>query len=62
VLPFVFAAGILYGGFTRTGELADLAAWLGSRAQVDDSLRDLLATVLGDPSLEVLFGPLSYSR
>ncbi|WP_204913507.1 ATP-binding protein [Microlunatus spumicola] len=55
VLPFVFAAGVLRGGFARTGDLEDLAAWLGSRGQVDDSVRDLLASTLGDPSLEVLF-------
>ena len=55
VLPFVFAAGVLHGGFARTGELDELASWLGSRAQDETSLRDVLAQVLGDPSLDVLF-------
>ena len=55
VLPFVFTAGVLRGGFARTGELDDLAARLGSRGELDESLRDLLASTLGDPSLEVLF-------
>ncbi len=55
LLPFVFAAGILYGGFARTGELDELAAWLGSQVHDESSLRDVLAHVLGDPSVEVLF-------
>ncbi len=62
VLPFVFAAGVLRGGFTRTGDLEDLAAWLGSRGQVDGSVRDLLTSTLGDPSLEVLFSRPSTGR
>ena len=62
VLPFVFAAGVLYGGFSRTGELDELAAWLGSRVQDEVALHDVLARVLGDPSVEVLFSRPSSGR
>ena len=55
VLPVVFAGGVLRGGFARTGELHELASRLGSQAQDRLSLRDALAQLLGDPSLEVAF-------
>lgn len=54
-VPVAFVAGLLAGGFARTGELDELGLWLGSaerdRANVADALRD----VVGDPSLRIVF-------
>lgn len=55
VLPLVLAAAVLRGGYVRTGELGELAAWLGTPTQDAAALRGVLAQVLGDPSIEVLF-------
>lgn len=55
VLPFVFVYGLLQGGFARTYELDEFAAWLGSRSPGAASLQGALARVLGDPSLRVIF-------
>ncbi len=53
-VPVAFAVGLLRGGFARTGELQELAAWLGAdRAR--PALADALADALGDPSLELRF-------
>lgn len=54
-LPFVFLAGLLRGGFARTHQLDEFAAWLGSGTPDAESLRGALAHVLGDPSLQVRF-------
>jgi signal transduction histidine kinase len=53
-VPVAFAVGLLRGGFARTGELQELAAWLGSD-HARPALADALADALGDPSLELLF-------
>ena len=53
--PFVYAAGVLRGGFGRSGELTELATWLGSQPTGRGPLRDALAKVLGDPSVQVLY-------
>lgn len=55
VLPVVFAAGVLGGAFAWTRDLEELSSWLGTRTQDDAALRGVLARVLGDPSLEVMF-------
>ena len=57
LVPFVFAAGILYGGFARTGELDELAAWLGSQVHDEGSLRDVLAHALSRAVAEVGWSP-----
>ena len=57
VLPVVFAAGVLSGGFAWTHDLDELSSWLGAQGQDDVALRDVLARVLGDPSLQVVFTP-----
>ncbi len=54
-VPVAFALGVLRGGFARTGELEELAAWLGARGTSRRTLRELLADTLGDPSLELFF-------
>jgi len=53
-IPVAFAVGLLRGGFARTGELQELAAWLGAD-HARPALADALADALGDPSLELLF-------
>lgn len=53
-VPIAFTAGMLTGGFARTGELAELASQLGDPG-VRDSPETLLARTLGDPTLTVRF-------
>jgi signal transduction histidine kinase len=53
-IPVAFAVGLLRGGFARTGELQELAAWLGAD-HARPALADALADALGDPSLELQF-------
>ncbi|MGX5696222.1 sensor histidine kinase [Agromyces soli] len=53
-VPIAFVLGLLRGGFARTGELAELAVWLGSRSR-DEPLEQVLARALGDPSIELAF-------
>lgn len=53
-LPVAFVAGVLLGGFARTGELEELGAWLGASGD-RPSLRDALARTLGDPRLTLAF-------
>ena len=55
-VPVAFAIGLLRGGFARTGELQELAAWLwADRSR--PALADALADALGDPSLELVLAP-----
>lgn len=54
-IPIAFAAGVLRGGFARTGELEELGAWLGASDRARPTLATALATALGDPSLRVTF-------
>ena len=54
-LPFAFLAGVLRGGFARTGEIEELGAWLGEGDDARASLRDALAATLGDPTLDLWF-------
>jgi signal transduction histidine kinase len=54
-VPVAFAAGLLLGGFARTGEIAELGSWLGATALSRDSLTQALARALGDDSVEVAY-------
>ncbi len=53
-IPIAFALAVLRGGFARTGEIEELATWLGAPGERSD-LSVALASVLGDRSLEVVF-------
>lgn len=51
-MPVAFVAGVLLGGFARTGELEELGEWLGASGARPD-LRDALARTLGDPTVRL---------
>ncbi|MEJ1153980.1 sensor histidine kinase [Microbacterium marmarense] len=51
-LPVAFVFGMLRGGFTHTGELTDLGAWL-SVDVATGSLQDALALTLGDDTVRL---------
>ncbi|MHC1561273.1 sensor histidine kinase [Actinomycetospora sp. C-140] len=53
-VPVAFTAAMLRGGFARTGELEELAAWIARPGREGD-LRGALARALGDPSLTLAF-------
>ena len=52
-LPVAFALSLLRGGFARTGELDELAAWLSSGAPDRSRLSVAVGQALGDPSVTV---------
>ena len=54
-VPLAFTAGVLRGGFARTGELDELGTWLGGAGTRRPALAAALAHTLGDPSLHVVF-------
>ena len=54
-VPIVFALGAVGGEFTPTRELEELGVWLGADSTGRPDLREALANMLGDPSLELLF-------
>jgi signal transduction histidine kinase len=54
-IPVAFVLGVLRGGFARTGELAELGAWLGAEDGGRARLAGALAQTLGDPTLELAF-------
>ena len=54
-VPVAFSLGVLRGGFARTGELAELASWLSAPTQSRSDLSAVLAAVLGDPFLQLVF-------
>ena len=54
-VPVAFAAGLLLGGFARTGEVQELGAWLGATPASRQSLTLALARALGDDSVEVAY-------
>ena len=56
LVPVAFVAAASRGGFARSGDLAELGAWLGADAAGRPALREALARTLGDPSLELLYG------
>ena len=55
VLPVAFVTGLLIGGFERTSELDQLAAWLGAPDEQRPSLRDALSRTVGDPTLTLAY-------
>ena len=52
LVPVAFVTGVLMGGFARTGELDELAEWLGSAGARPD-VRNAVARALGDPSVRL---------
>ena len=54
-VPVAFALGVLRGGFARTHELEELAAWLSAPKETRVDLTSALAGVLGDPFLQLVF-------
>jgi signal transduction histidine kinase len=55
MVPVALAFSILRGGFARTADLVELAAWLGIEPGGRPPVRDALADVLGDPSIRLAF-------
>ncbi|WP_420120340.1 sensor histidine kinase [Nakamurella sp.] len=53
-VPVLLLAGMLAGGFARTGEVVELGAWLGPEPSPAD-LAAALARTLGDPTARVGF-------
>jgi signal transduction histidine kinase len=54
IVPLAFVAGVLRGGFARTGEVEELGAWLAAE-EWRPPLQSALREVLGDPALSLLF-------
>lgn len=61
-IPVAFAAGLLLGGFARTGEIQELGTWLGAAAASQYSLTQALARALGDDSVELGFWVSEHKR
>lgn len=55
LIPIAFGLAVFRGGFARTGELYELATWLGAPGDHRSDLSSALASVLGDTSLELVF-------
>ena len=54
-VPVAFLLAVLRGGFARTGEVQELAAWLSAPTESRTDVSTALAGVLGDPLLRVVF-------
>jgi signal transduction histidine kinase len=54
-VPIMFLAGVLRGGFARSGEVEELRARFEAQAGGRQRYHDALADALGDPSLRLLF-------
>lgn len=54
-LPVAFLVGVLIGGYSRTGELEALSAWLGLSGPTRSAVASALASTLGDDSLQVVY-------
>ncbi len=54
-VPAAFALSVLRGGFARTVDVEELAAWLGAEAGGRPTIEETLAVALGDSSLEVRY-------
>lgn len=54
-IPIAFLIGVLLGGFTRTGELEPLSAWLGNTGATGAAVARALGSTLGDESLRVVY-------
>jgi hypothetical protein len=55
LVPVAFAAGMLRGGFARTGEIQELGTWLGVDAASRPPLDRALARALGDDSVQLAY-------
>ncbi|MGH3703599.1 MAG: histidine kinase [Agromyces sp.] len=54
-IAVAFAVGVMVGGFERTAEAEELAAWLGAEEPGRAPLRAAIARALGDPSVDVVY-------
>ena len=54
-IPIAFLLAVFRGGFAQTGELQELASWLGAPGDRRADLSEALGSVLGDSSLELVF-------
>lgn len=54
-IPIAFLLGVLLGGFTRTGDLEALSAWLGIEGATRPAVARALASTLGDRSLRLYY-------
>lgn len=54
-VPIAFVTGTLRGGFARTRQIDELAAWLGSAGSSRPGLRAALSATFGDVSPDLLF-------
>lgn len=54
-IPIAFLIGVLNGGFTRTGDLEALSAWLGIGGVTRPAVGRALAGTLGDESLLIVY-------
>jgi signal transduction histidine kinase len=54
-VPVAFVAGLLLGGFARTGEIHELGSWLGATTPGRHTLTQALALALGDESVELAY-------
>ena len=61
-VPVAFVLAVLRGGFARTGELQELAVWLGAARGSRSELSAALASVLGDRTLELVYWFAEESR
>jgi signal transduction histidine kinase len=55
LVPVAFTAGMLRGGFARTGEIQELGTWLGGHAASRPALDRALARALGDDSVQLAY-------
>jgi signal transduction histidine kinase len=55
VVPLLFTVAVLRGGFARTGEIQELAAWLAADASRRRTLVSSVSRTLGDPSVQLLY-------
>lgn len=54
-IPVAFSLAVLRGGFARTGEMEELATWLGTSGDGRPGLARVLARALGDDSVQLAF-------
>lgn len=54
-IPIAFLLGVLLGGFTRTGELEPLSAWMAFTGATGAAVARALSSTLGDDSLRVVY-------
>ncbi|MGN6127243.1 MAG: ATP-binding protein, partial [Humibacter sp.] len=55
LIPIAFLLGVLLGGFSRTGDLEPLSAWLAISGAGKPAVAKALASTLGDDSLRVVY-------